>query len=111
MLHHARLGKSVSGSGWESNPPNAGLRRSTGFEDRDGHQSRIRSLKLHHDGNLAGAGTPFSIDEGDDRGSSFRQALENSFSQNFVIVGKNSPQVNQNAAIVRPGHDGRASQA
>ena len=34
-----------SGSGWESNPPNVGIRRSAGFEDRDGHQSRIHSRK------------------------------------------------------------------
>lgn len=31
------------GSGWESNPPNVGIRRPAGFEDRDGHQIRLHS--------------------------------------------------------------------
>src|SRR4051794_18306591 len=31
--------KAQSGSGWESNPPNAGVRRFADFEDRGSHQS------------------------------------------------------------------------
>src|SRR4029079_11671380 len=37
-----------SGSVGESNPPNVGVRRFLGFEDRDGHQSRIHSRFENH---------------------------------------------------------------
>lgn len=37
------VAKVVSGSGWESNPPDALFRRHTGFEARGGHQSRVHS--------------------------------------------------------------------
>src|SRR5262249_32434100 len=71
-----------NGSGWESNPPNSGVRRFTGFEDRDGHQSRIRSQRK----NLLAAIS--------------RCAVEDATDKCFIILGHDGPQVNQNAALL-----------
>ena len=35
--------KTESGNGWESNPPNRRNAGHAGFEDRGGHQTRVRS--------------------------------------------------------------------